>query len=572
MISIRSGAFYQPTTESSKTPRGEWFNPFAFFIFSPRKICYPENPFIQYILIQTVISQESARKNRRTVSYYNTTEERKTVDNDNALISRAQTGDEGAFAEMMRAHYAFVYAIVIGIVNNPNDAEEVVQEIFLNAYRSLPQLEDTRRFKGWLAKIARNRALNWLREQRIDTVSINEVSEDTLQTADSPDEQLIRNEQRELIRRAMETLPQKDRDIARSYYLEGASYDELIRAHGLSYKAISFRLSRAKQKLAKRLSHLLTGVFAIPASSLKQIYSGGLTVMKVGTVPKITAGAVAIILLVFIGTRQFISSKEDSSPPVEVVTSTPDESTNSVAQGNATRKEVVAATSREDKPQISTKEMGQIEDFFAQLEGADAQSEADTSQLATDEASNQDSESGNTNSSVASEGTGLSAEEVMNAYVEALKNVDFEAILPFVTGAARDRIETSLRFLGGEFPEELVNETLNAIEDNLPEGVPEALAEKTRESVIQSILKGLDASQTPEGQAKMREGYSQIEIVSSEYVGDEFHFRLEAPTSDSPRNTGLVLKMRKVAGEWRIYDGKGNLLMDELFVEERVIY
>ena len=85
------------------------------------------------------------------------------MDNENALISRAQSGDEGAFTELMRANYAFVYAIVIGIVNNPNDAEEVVQDTFLNAYRGLPQLEDTKRFKGWLTRIARNRALNWLR-------------------------------------------------------------------------------------------------------------------------------------------------------------------------------------------------------------------------------------------------------------------------------------------------------------------------------------------------------------------------------------------------------------------------
>ena len=200
------------------------------------------------------------------------------------------------------------------------------------------------------------------------------MSEDTLQSTDSPDEQLIRREERELIRRAMESLSKKDRDIARSYYLDGASYDELIRTHGLSYKAISFRLSRAKQKLAKRLGHLLTGVFAFPASTLKQIYSGGLTVMKIGTVPKITAGAVAIIVLAFIGTRQFISSKEDSSPSVESVTSAPNETANSVVQRNATRTGAVTAPSREDKPQISAEEMQQIEDFFAQLESADLQS------------------------------------------------------------------------------------------------------------------------------------------------------------------------------------------------------
>ena len=248
-------------------------------------------------------------------------------------ISRAQSGDEGAFVDLMRAHYAFVYAVVIGIVDNPQDAEEIVQDTFLNAYRGLPDLEDTKKFKNWLAKIARNRALNWLREQRLLTVSINEVSEHTLPPSDAPDEQLIHREQRELIRRAIETLSPKEREVARSYYLEGSSYDDLTRTHGLSYKAISVRLSRAKQKLAKRLGHLLTGVFVSPITTLKQIYSGGLTAMKVGTVPKITAGAVAIIVLAFIGTRQFISSKEDSSPSVEVVTST--ESAQSVTQRDA---------------------------------------------------------------------------------------------------------------------------------------------------------------------------------------------------------------------------------------------
>ena len=497
--------------------------------------------------------------------------------NDDTLITRAPAGDEGAFTELMRANYAFVYAIVIGIVNNPSDAEEVVQDTFLNAYRGLAQYEEQTKLKSWLAKIARNRALNWLREQRIDTVSINEVSEDALQSTDSLDEQLIRREERELIRRAMETLSKKDREIARSYYLDGASYDELIRTHGLSYKAISFRLSRAKQKLAKRLGHLLTGVFVSPITSLKQIYSGGLTVMKFGTVPKITAGAVAVIVLAFIGTRQFISSKEDSSSSVEIVTSAPNETANSVTQRNATRTGAVTAPSREDKPQISAEEMQQIEDFFAQLESADLQSEMDTPQYLTDtEVAQNTDEHIAADTDAFAEDMEQTAEEVMNAFVEAYRNVDFEATLPFVTGTYREHIETLGGEIPGELPEEFVIEHLNAIEDNMPEGMPEgvreALLEKTREFVIQSIQKGLDAIRSPEGQARMREGYSQTEIVSSEYVGDEFHFRLESPTSDDPANTGLILKMRKVDGEWRIYDGKGIITMGKSFVMESVIY
>lgn len=288
--------------------------------------------------------------------------------NTKVLICRVQAGDEGAFTELMRVNYTYVYAVVIGIVNNPNDAEEIVQDTFLNAYRGLVQYEDREKFKNWLAEIARNSARDWLRKQRVNTVSIDEVGEHTLLTPDAPDEQMIRREQRELIRRAMESLPQKDRDIANSYYLEGASYDELIRTHGLSYKAISFRLSRAKQNLAKRLRHLITGVFAFPASTLKQIYSGGLTILKVGTVSKFTVGATAIIGITVIGIHQFISSKE-GSPSVEIVTSTSSAPTHSVTRRDAARKTVKASRrARAVVPQISTEEMERIERFFAQLE------------------------------------------------------------------------------------------------------------------------------------------------------------------------------------------------------------
>ena len=291
---------------------------------------------------------------------------------DTTLISRAQNGDEQAFSDLVRRYHAFVYAIVLGIMKNSHDAEEVVQDVFVNAYRGLLQLEDAVKFKSWLAEIARNCARDRLRGQRVDTVSINEVSEHTLQSPDALAEQLIRAEQRALIHNAVESLSQKDKEIVQGYYLDGASYDELIRTHKLSYKAISVRLSRAKRKLSKRLRHLLAGVFVSPSITLKQICTGGLTVMKVGTVTKVTVGAAAIIGVAFIGVHHFISSMEDSSPSVEIVASTPSHSINSVPRTDATRRAVAFRRSA-DSPQISTEEMEQIENFFNQLEEADAQ-------------------------------------------------------------------------------------------------------------------------------------------------------------------------------------------------------
>ena len=469
--------------------------------------------------------------------------------NDKALISRAQSGDEQAFADLMRANYAFVYAIVIEVVNNPHDVEEVVQDTFLNAYRGLAQYEEQTKFRSWLATIARNRALNWLREQKMDTVSINEVEEHTLQTPNTIDDQLIRDEQRELIRRAMETLSQKDKEIACSYYLDGASYDELTKTHGLSYKAIAFRLSRTRQRLAKRLQYLLTGLSVPPATTLKQIYSGGLTAMKIGTAPKITAGIIGIIALIFIG---FIGVRQMTAPNVqqrvylvpekEEIAPTPNKTERLVAQTDATPDTEI----RENQPQITADEMDsiedllaqlteeQIEDFLAQFEGGDAQSIETESQQDADE-------------NVSTEANTSSAEDVMNAYVEAYKNLDFEVILPLLTGAAREDVESILRTFNGELPKEVTN-----IVDSLPE--------EMANEMFPRIVEGM--------QSTLKQMYSQTEFMGGEYVDHEFHFQLkmripELPEMpeflkrqipELPESAVSLVKMQKVDGAWQIYE------------------
>ena len=452
---------------------------------------------------------------------------------DNALISLAKSGDEQAFADLMRAHYAFVYRIVVEIVNNPHDAEEVVQDTFLNVYRGLTEYEERTKFRSWLAKIARNRALNWRREQRADIVSIDDVGESTVQAADSLDERLIRDEQRELIRRAMGALSQKDRDIAWAYYLDGASYDELIRTHGLSYKAISFRLSRAKRTLEKRLQYLLTGAFVPPATTLKKIISGGFTAMKIGTVPKITVGVIAIVVIVFIGSRQLLSPREDSSSQTEVVTSKTSKSVQSALEID-TRRGEIASPARTDEQAFSVEEMEQIEAFFSQFDAADPQMQTDVPQLATEAEINQTDGGDTTDAFGTSEITTQSAEDVMNAYVEALKTLDFEAMLSLETATAREKSRDVL------------------------DGFDSILSNPMAREMFQSMV-------------------NQAEIVGSEYVGDEFHFRLRVPFPRMPVLDGLefpegleppesvmrlaeipesdisVYKMRKEDSAWRIF-------------------
>ena len=449
--------------------------------------------------------------------------------NSNTLIYRAQTGDEGAFADLMREYYRFVYTIVIRIVDNSHDAEEVVQDTFLSAYQGLTQLEDTTKFKSWLAEIARNCARQWLRKQRGKTVSLDEVGEGMLQTKDSPDERLTRQEQRELIRRTMETLPQKDRDIARAFYLEGASYDELTSTHGLSYNAIAFRLFRIKRQLSKRLRYLLTGVFVTPGLTLKKLYTRGLTAMKVGTTPKMTVGVTGLIALVFIGfiglrhmnapiveERVYLSPWEDGTPrprynPEGLLTDTTQDT-----------------ESRNNLPQIattaSTAGTEPIDDFFDQLDETDIVQFAIETEFELDFT---------TDISVSSESTGQSAEDVMSAYLEAWRNSDYEVI---------DSLRTE--------------QYRHSVRDNSGDGGSINTSDEAHDEVVETGLQML-----AEVLRKLRK---QTLLVSSEYAGDEFHFRLRIPDSELQGISDQIMpiatcisyhqvKMRKENGVWRIY-------------------
>jgi len=469
---------------------------------------------------------------------------------ENTLIYRAQDGDEGAFADLMRAYHAFVYTIVVGIVDNPHDAEEVVQDAFLNAYQGLSQLEDATKFKSWLAEIARNRARNWLRKQQNETVSLDEVSEEMLQMEDSPDERLARLEQRELIRRTMETLPQKDREIAHAFYLEGASYDELTSTHGLSYNAIALRLFRIKRKLSKQLRYLLTGIFVSPATTLKKLYSGGLTVMKVGTVPKVTVGAAALIALIFIG---YIGVHQMNSPTVEErVYLSPWE--DGAARPQNSLEGLAAQTNpiqdmevRDNPPQIasaaSAEEKELIDDLLAELD------ETDLAQFTTEVDFDPDAEESlTTDTSTLLDDADQSAEDVMYAYVEALKNSDADVMRSLVTGTVKEQFEESVP---GEAPPKVEFGRVR----NETETPNEVVEEMANEQLKQHLFEPL------------REMYSRTEIIGGEYVGDEFHFQLRMPApeipeipeveltfSSPPSPTDTFLKMRKENGAWLIYE------------------
>jgi RNA polymerase sigma-70 factor (ECF subfamily) len=177
---------------------------------------------------------------------------------DAEAVSRCLAGDTAAFEGLVRKYQPAVYATAYYYVGRYNAAEDVAQEAFWAAYRSLPRLEEPAAFAGWLREITCRSAANWLRRhaKRLDnetplpqrrTVNIEDVRQ-------SPAGRLEEGERLERVRKAIDALPQRYRLPVVLRYVQELSYDEIAAFTGESREEIRGVLQRAGRQLRIMLS------------------------------------------------------------------------------------------------------------------------------------------------------------------------------------------------------------------------------------------------------------------------------------------------------------------------------
>jgi RNA polymerase sigma-70 factor (ECF subfamily) len=199
---------------------------------------------------------------------------------DKLLVNQALAGDEGAFALLFKKYYFIIYQWTLSFVKKHQDAEELTQDAFLNAYKHLPQLEHPECFLAWVQVIARNCCIDWLRKQEEVPVPLSEVEE--VLSVPPVDQTLLERERLQTVMKAIDILPEKHRRLFSEHYLEGVSLKELQKSYGLSYYAVVNRLRRARQMVAEYSRKLLEGVSAFfPLSSWKSIFSGGIKSLNI---------------------------------------------------------------------------------------------------------------------------------------------------------------------------------------------------------------------------------------------------------------------------------------------------
>jgi RNA polymerase sigma-70 factor (ECF subfamily) len=178
------------------------------------------------------------------------------------LIRRARTGDEDAFAELVAAHADRVYSMLRRFGLDPDEADEVAQEVFVRAWRGLARFEERSQFSTWLYRIAFNEAqrrLSRRRPARADREPDREDPIDALSESPAlgPEAQTLDREFERTLERALDELPAEWRTAVVLRDIEGLSTRDAAEVAGIREAAFKSRLHRGRMELRALLDPYL---------------------------------------------------------------------------------------------------------------------------------------------------------------------------------------------------------------------------------------------------------------------------------------------------------------------------
>lgn len=183
------------------------------------------------------------------------------------LVQALKAGDQSAYAELVERYSPTIYNLALRMMYNREEAEEVLQETFLSAFRAVSRFEGRSQLGTWLYRIAYNAALMRLRKHQLPTTSIDEpiqneegdqIPRQLVDWTARPEEILLTGELRSVLNAAAAALPETLRGVFTLRDIEGLSTAETAEVLGLTETNVKVRLHRARLALRERL----TGYFA----------------------------------------------------------------------------------------------------------------------------------------------------------------------------------------------------------------------------------------------------------------------------------------------------------------------
>lgn len=178
------------------------------------------------------------------------------------LVKRAKQGDMRAFEELILQHEKMVYNLALRMMKQSEAAKDISQEVFLKAYRNIRNFNERSQFSTWLYRITTNTCIDELRKcQRKSSISLEEETEgeeggiprQIAAAGDTPEESLLRMEQRSEILQALNKLSPEHRAAVIFRDVRGLSYEEIAEILEIGLGTVKSRISRGRAQLKQEI-------------------------------------------------------------------------------------------------------------------------------------------------------------------------------------------------------------------------------------------------------------------------------------------------------------------------------
>jgi RNA polymerase sigma-70 factor (ECF subfamily) len=180
---------------------------------------------------------------------------------DNEIISRVLQGEQNAYAELVSRYQNYIFTLILRMIKSREDAEEVAQDVFVKAYRSLADFRGESKFSTWLYTITNTTCITFLRKKKLDVHSLD--NEKVFEVADSKDSGFRANviEQKSrvsMVNKAIAMLSPDDAEIITLFYKAEQNLEEIARILGLEANTAKVRLHRARGRLKAKMEQHFT--------------------------------------------------------------------------------------------------------------------------------------------------------------------------------------------------------------------------------------------------------------------------------------------------------------------------
>lgn len=167
-----------------------------------------------------------------------------------SLIDMCKNGDPKAYTGLYNNYAKYVYNAICRYVDHTAEAEDILQETFVDAYRNINSLNNPDNFGGWVKRIAINKAINWLQRRRLIMVELE--PEKTVITEDQIDEDDFEYTMSK-VNKAIEALPLIYKTVFQLYAIEHMPQQEIAQLLGITHTGVRTQYFRAKNKLLEVL-------------------------------------------------------------------------------------------------------------------------------------------------------------------------------------------------------------------------------------------------------------------------------------------------------------------------------